>query len=1015
MPANGTQPGNIDENQAKHALVSSWFLGPRAENLDVLEKLFSQALLRQKKTRNELAGDIDKDIFITEDMKKLDIYQQSIHRLSKNSADLSGKLAKHSVPFWSPRYNAHMNMDTTLASIIGYMSTMIYNPNNVATEASPYTTGVERQVGEELSEMLGYNRQDENPAPWGHITCDGSVANLEAIWATRNLKFYPISLKLAIEKGPLNFLSVVEPAFEVETCNAGSKKFMELSNKELLNLTPSTVLSIPTLLGKKYSISPGFLQDALRPYLVQTTGKDELERKLEINRGKYMICATKHYSWPKGGAISGIGSENFVDINVDNEARMNPKDLRAKLDECISNNTPIFGVVAIMGSTEHGACDPLAEIIKIRDEYQKKEGVSFAVHCDAAWGGYFASLLWERGGRGPGDIPYVPAMPLNPYTKTQLEALKHADSITIDPHKSGYINYPAGGLCYRDGRMRYLLTWTSPIVFHSDDDKGSMGVYGVEGSKPGASAVATWLTHQSLGLDQEGYGRLLGEAIFSCTKVGSTLNSLLLGILLWANVSFLQQLYCHWVTMTPKPQDRPADSLIVVPLIRLPSERTPGIGVEVQKDYIRKNILGRDNKTLFEDKKAWDLLCELGGDLMINAFATNFTIDNEVNQDVGEANYLNQWIFSKLSVSSEKDVVKERPLFLTSSEFGEKAYGKCLETFKLRLGLKTTDKEGNVKPSRGSLRFLINVTMSPWPTSPDFMSRMVEEFRKIAERGVNRVIIRNKRTPDFHGFVVQGLEKLYFTHIAMFNMANHRKQLIITADLPANVQARYKEERSKSPGQFYTIANMEKEMLENLLDGLLNPDTASKLKFRLDKGIPAGNTPPLEEGFALSNVRVVVDESMAFAALDDEYPAKMPFYLYGSKSEVHLDHVLKTAPNAQISADLVKTNLTEHLTDEQLKQGVVIVLDDVFEASLQPLPTTVQESDKQKHVLNLEAPGFSLKKGLDHKASAYKTYEEAKSGKGQSIATGTISIGDAVFADWDDVNMDPAAENDHQH
>ncbi|KXH51499.1 hypothetical protein CNYM01_07651 [Colletotrichum nymphaeae SA-01] len=993
MPANGTQPGDIDENQAKHALVSSWFLGPRAENLDVLENLFRQALKRQEETRIELADDeSDKYFFITKDMKELDIYKQSIHKLKKSSTDLSGKLAKHSVPFWSPRYNAHMNMDTTLASIVGYMSTMIYNPNNVATEASPFTTEVERQVGQELSEMLGYNRQDENPAPWGHITCDGSVANLEAIWATRNLKFYPVSLKLAIEEGTLKFLSTVEPPFKVETCNSGSKEFMKLTIKELLNLTPSTVLSIPTLLGEKYSISPGFLQDALRPFLVQTTGKDDLERKLKINPGKYMICATKHYSWPKGGAISGIGSENFVDVNVDNEARMDADDLRTKLNECIKNNTPIFGVVAIMGSTEHGACDPLAEIIKIRDEYQKKEGVSFAVHCDAAWGGYFASLLWGRDGRGPGDIPYVPAMPLNPYTKTQLEALKHADSITIDPHKSGYINYPAGGLCYRDGRMRYLLTWTSPIVFHPGDDKGSMGVYGVEGSKPGASAVATWLTHQSLGLDQEGYGRLLGEAIFSCTK-----------------------LYCHWVTMTPKPQDRPADSLIVVPLIRLPSEITPGIGVEVQKDYIRKNILGRDNKTLFEDKKAWDLLCELGGDLMINAFATNFTIDNEVNQDVGEANYLNQWIFSKLSVSSEKDVVKERPLFLTSSEFGEKAYGKCLETFKLRLGLKTTDKEGNVKPSRGSLRFLVNVTMSPWPTSPDFMSRMVEEFRKIAERGVKRVIIRNKRTPDFHGFVVQGVEKLYFTHIAMFNMANHRKQLIITADLPANVQARYKEERRKNPGQFYTIANVEKEMLENLVDGLLNPDTASKLKFRLDKGIPAGDTPPLEEGFALSNVRVVVDESMAFAALDDEYPAKMPFYLYGSKSEVHLDHVLKTAPNAQISADLVKTNLTEHLTDEQLKDGVVVVLDNVFEASLQPLPTTVQESDKQKHVLNLEAPGFSLKKGFDHKASVYKTYEEAKSGKGEPIATGTISIGDAVFADWDDVNMDPAAENDHQH
>lgn len=91
--------------------------------------------------------------------------------------------------------------------------------------------------------------------------------------------------------------------------------------------------------------------------------------------------------------------------------------------------------------------------------------------------------------------------------------------------------------------------------------------------------------------------------------------------------------------MTPRPKDElehkvPDDALIVAPLIRLPSERTTGGDVEAQKDYIRKEIHGRDNKTLFEDEKSWNLLCELGGDLMINAFATNFKIGDEVNQDV---------------------------------------------------------------------------------------------------------------------------------------------------------------------------------------------------------------------------------------------------------------------------------------------------------------------------------------------------------------------------------------------
>lgn len=55
------------------------------------------------------------------------------------------------------------------------MAAMMYNPNNVATEASPYTTGVERQVGEDLCRMLGYGYgvggEDSDVVPWGHITC----------------------------------------------------------------------------------------------------------------------------------------------------------------------------------------------------------------------------------------------------------------------------------------------------------------------------------------------------------------------------------------------------------------------------------------------------------------------------------------------------------------------------------------------------------------------------------------------------------------------------------------------------------------------------------------------------------------------------------------------------------------------------------------------------------------------------------------------------------------------------
>lgn len=50
------------------------------------------------------------------------------------------------------------------------MTAMMYNPNNVATEASPHTTKLEREVGQELARMLGYGTDS-----WGHITCVSNI------------------------------------------------------------------------------------------------------------------------------------------------------------------------------------------------------------------------------------------------------------------------------------------------------------------------------------------------------------------------------------------------------------------------------------------------------------------------------------------------------------------------------------------------------------------------------------------------------------------------------------------------------------------------------------------------------------------------------------------------------------------------------------------------------------------------------------------------------------------------
>lgn len=80
-------------------------------------------------------------------------------------------------------------MDLTMPSLLGYFMTMLYNPNNVALEASPITTLAELRVGKQLCDLFGYNNDETKPpAGWGHITCDGTVANLESVW----VGMYPI-------------------------------------------------------------------------------------------------------------------------------------------------------------------------------------------------------------------------------------------------------------------------------------------------------------------------------------------------------------------------------------------------------------------------------------------------------------------------------------------------------------------------------------------------------------------------------------------------------------------------------------------------------------------------------------------------------------------------------------------------------------------------------------------------------------------------------------------------------
>ncbi|CAA9448113.1 Tyrosine decarboxylase [uncultured Rubrobacteraceae bacterium] len=681
--------------------LEAWFLGTKAENAEEFGQLLLEALRDHAYwRRNFHPGD---PTHITEQIKRSPEYLEAMDSLKENYRSLLAFLKK-SVPFFSMRYQGHMNWDLTMPAMLGYFAAMLYNPNNVAFEGSTATTILEILVGDDICKMLGYaipeEREVENGAirPWGHVTCDGTVANIEAIWSARNLKFFPLSLRAALGEDP-TLSAAREVAVPLPT--GGTAPLLEADTWTLLNLKGDDVLALPARLGKEYGIGRDTLTPALAPYSLQSLGIQDFSLRYMdgLKAPVFFVPGTKHYSFPKAAAILGIGASNMVDVPVDLDARMDVAGLRGLLEECLEERRAVHTVVAVIGSTEESAIDPLQGVLELREEFRER-GLEFTVHADAAWGGYHVSVLREDfempepSGLLPSAPP--PAVTLSRYASEQFAALGGTDSITVDPHKSGYVPYPAGALCYRNSAMRDLVTFSAPVVFHGDAEP-TIGIYGVEGSKPGAAAAAVYLSHRIIRPSKSGYGKIIGQALFSCKK-----------------------LYARLLCMA-----RPDDPFVAVPVSRLPDEAA-GSDPGDQIRFIKERIDAKTNEEILRDEEAAALLSELGPDENILAYAFNFrTASGELNDDLDLTNRLNKEIYDRLSIDPGEDIYGY-DLIVSTTDLESKTYGDAfIEDYKRRLGVAGSPTD--------SITVLRSVVMDPWVTETtkgSFIDTLENEFRK---------------------------------------------------------------------------------------------------------------------------------------------------------------------------------------------------------------------------------------------------------------------------------------------
>jgi glutamate/tyrosine decarboxylase-like PLP-dependent enzyme len=74
----------------------------------------------------------------------------------------------------------------------------------------------------------------------------------------------------------------------------------------------------------------------------------------------------------------------MVTIPVDLDGQMDIVALEQRLQEHLRNQQAIYAIIAVMGTMQEGAVDPLSEILNLSTKYSRL-GLSFLIHADTAW------------------------------------------------------------------------------------------------------------------------------------------------------------------------------------------------------------------------------------------------------------------------------------------------------------------------------------------------------------------------------------------------------------------------------------------------------------------------------------------------------------------------------------------------------------------------------------------------------------------------------------------------------
>jgi len=222
-----------------------------------------------------------------------------------------------------------------------------------------------------------------------------------------------------------------------------------------------TLLSNPEASG--HIITGGTEANILALWAAKKIAKKE---KCEV-----IVPASAHCSFDKAGDLLDV---KIVRAGLDSEFRVDVGAVKS----AITPNT--VAIVGIAGTTGLGVVDPISGL----SEVALDNGLYF--HVDAAFGGLVLPFLKELGF----NVPIF-----------DFEA-QGVCSMTIDPHKMGLAPIPAGGILFRNEKLREVISWNISYLAGGEAKHAT-----IVGTRSGASVIAVWSLLKHLG--REGYKRIV--------------------------------------------------------------------------------------------------------------------------------------------------------------------------------------------------------------------------------------------------------------------------------------------------------------------------------------------------------------------------------------------------------------------------------------------------------------------------------------------------------------------------